>query len=148
MKFNKIAGVVLAVMAMSVSQFSLAEAPSRYIWDSELEQLPKQQREFVEDVVTAFRGSDTELGKSRLHSDVLRNTECANNFLKIFEMSTIKEKYAIKVQAGKRPNSLYFSIRHQNAGEDAKRDFMKFKHVVEENGRLVIYVNSCIAKQG
>ena len=131
---------------INANQWCLAEETSHYIWDTELDQLSKQQREFLEDIVTAFRVSDMDLGKSRLHSDVLRNAECADRFVKIFEMSTIKEQYAVKVKAGKNPNSLYFSIRHQNRGEDNKRDFMKLKNVVEENGKLVLHINSCVTQ--
>lgn len=144
MHLRKRARVILTLFAVAASQWAAAEMDSSYIWDSELSWLPEQQCEFVEDVVSAFRRSDKELGRSRLHSDVLENTDCANRFLEIFEMSTVKEQYAVKVKPGKKPDSLYFSIRHQNKGEDSKWDFLKFKDVVEQDGRLVIYVNSCV----
>jgi hypothetical protein len=141
MRFDKRKCLGFMFIVLIAGPLCVAQDASHYVWDSDLDRLPRQQRGFVEDIVTAFRTSDISLGKSRIHSNVLENRECANRFLKIFEMSTIKEQFAVKVKAGKKPNSLHFSIRHQNRGEDGKRDFMKLKNVVEENGKLVININ-------
>jgi hypothetical protein len=141
MRFEKRKCIVFIFIVLSASPLCVAQDASHYVWDSELDKLPIQQREFIEDIVTAFRTSDISLGKSRIHSTVLKNRECSTRFFRIFEMSTIKEQFAVKVKAGKKPNSLHFSIRHQNRGEDGKRDFMKLKNVVEENGKLVININ-------
>lgn len=144
MKYNIQIFLGLLLFLIYVTQICLAEDSPRYIWNKRLNQLPVQQREFVEDIVEAFRNADMDLGRHRLHSEVLKYFECSNRFLKIFKMSTIKEQYAVKVKPGKTPDSLHFSIRHQQKGEDSKRSFMKFKNVVEENGRLVIYIKSCV----
>lgn len=112
-----------------------------HIWDNELDTLPKLQKEFVLDIVKAYRTANQELGFSRLHSSVLAHPRCSKIWSKKFSRPKIKEQYAVKVEPGEKPDSLYFSIRHQNKGEDSKRNFLQMKYVVLENDKLVINMN-------
>ena len=112
-----------------------------YIWDNDLDTLPELQRNFIKDIVKSLRTSDSSLGFERLHSSVSSHNRCSKSWKKKFSTSTIKEQYAIRVKPGKKPNSLYISIRHQAKGENNKRNFFQMKNVVLENGKLVIDMN-------
>ena len=138
----KIRIILLTIFMVLISYgFAFADSNSQYTWDYELDKLPKAQQEFLKDVVTALRTSDKKLGKSRLHSSILSNPECTDIWMDKITSSTIKEQYAVKTKPGKQPGSLYFSIRHQNIGNDSNRSFMKLENVVTENGKLVINMN-------
>ena len=122
---------------------SLAHAQDepKYIWDSELDQLPDQQKAFVVEIVKAYRENDVELGISRLHSSIISHDKCLAVFKRRFVKKNIREEYAVKVKPGKKPDSLSFSIRDQNKGDASKRNFFKMKNVVEENGKFVINID-------
>lgn len=131
---------IIFVSLLFVS-FSHAEGKPKYLWDHELHLLADDQRAFVVDIVKAYRNSDITLGQSRLHSSIKSNKECLALFEKKFKSTTIKEQYAVKVKPGKKPESLSFSIRDQQKGDNSKRNFHKMKNVVTENGKLVINMN-------
>jgi len=132
---------ILISLFLILAFASAAQAKSKYIWDYELEKLPKTQEQFVVDVVKAFRDSNIELATSRLHSSILKNQTCYDVFKKRFKEKTIQEQYAVRVKNGRKKDSLYFSIRDQKKGDGSKRNFFKMKNVVNENGKLVIKMN-------
>ena len=48
-------------------------------------------------------------------------------------------EYDVKVQPGKKPDTLYFKIRYKRNKKSTS--FKMYKNVVEENGRLVVNMN-------
>lgn len=139
MKIIKLLTVVLFIPFYSLSTH--AENEYKYVWDKDLDTLPKQQKEFVQDIVKALRTSNVKLGYSRLHTSVLSHPRCKAAWERKFTQSTIKEQYAVRIKPGKYPDTLYFSIRHQKTGEDGRRNFFNMKYVVYENNKLVINMN-------
>ena len=137
--------IIISLTAVFFILFSAssvhAENEYKYVWDKDLDTLPKQQKEFVQDIVKALRTSNVKLGYSRLHTSVLSHPRCKAAWERKFTQSTIKEQYAVRVKPGKYPDSLYFSIRHQKTGEDGRRNFFNMKYVVYENNKLVINMN-------
>ena len=115
------------------------EKSYEYVSKDELQNFPLLQLEFVRDVVKASRNPDQGLGLKRLHSSVLAHSRCSALLIKTLSGPPIGDQYAVRVKPGEKPNSLYFSIKHQN--QSNQPDFFQMKNVVIENGRLVINTN-------
>lgn len=118
-----------------------AENNINYIWDKDIGSLPSLQREFVTNVVKSYRKKDLNLWRSLVHPDGVSKPECEELWSNKIKNSTILPQYAVRVKNGKKEGELYFSIRHQEIGQDSKRNFIKFKRVMNHEGKLVIYTN-------
>lgn len=49
--------------------------------------------------------------------------------------------FAVKVQPGKKPDTLYFKIKYKRNKGSNSTSFKMYKNIVKENGRLVVNMN-------
>tara|TARA_R110000782_G_scaffold41586_1_gene95164 strand:- start:72 stop:554 length:483 start_codon:yes stop_codon:yes gene_type:complete len=133
--------ILIFCFSLVFTNITYADSHPEYLWNKDIEKLPKLQHDFVVDIIKSYRTDDQSLWSSLIHPDGLSKPECEDLWAGNFKKTTIFSKYGVKFDKGKEKDYLELTIVHREEKEKPKRGLVRLVRIVNYEGKLVIYSN-------
>ena len=118
--------ILIFCFSLVFTNITYADSHPEYLWNKDIEKLPKLQHDFVVDIIKSYRTDDQ---------------ECEDLWAGNFKKTTIFSKYGVKFDKGKEKDYLELTIVHREEKEKPKRGLVRLVRIVNYEGKLVIYSN-------